>query len=283
MSRSQSEKNDILKAAVESVLTRTSYDRYEILIIDNQSNEQDAVVYLKKLAQDPKIKVLNYDYPFNFSHLNNFAAKHAEGEYLLFLNNDIEVINEDWLSEMLALGLRPDIGIVGAKLYYSNDTIQHQGVVLGVGALFNPVAGHVGLGADRWSSGYCGRSLLTQSMSAVTAACMLVSSKDFWRVGGFDGDHLAVAFNDIDLCLKMGEIGLNIVWCPHAELYHFESISRGREDTHVKQQRFAKEAEYMLNKWGRLLENDPYYNPNLDSVKGSYGLAFPPSFPQFQK
>lgn len=196
---------------------------------------------------------------FNYSAINNFAVREARGEYLLFLNNDVEIITESWLEEMLQLCQQKDVGMVGAKLYYPDDTIQHAGVVVGLGG----VAAHVLCKLPRDAEGYMGRLRCVQEISAVTAACMMVKTSVFKAVGGFD-EELKVAFNDIDLCMKVRKYGMKIVFTPYAELYHYESKSRGMEDTPEKQLRFSREVNCFRRKWEReLLKGDPYYNPNL--------------------
>jgi GT2 family glycosyltransferase len=214
--------------------------------------------------------VLRYPGPFNFSAINNFAAERALGDMLAFLNNDLQAINPDWLGEMVRHALRPDIGVVGARLWYPDDRLQHGGVVLGLGG----VAGHAMKGFPRRELGYMGRAALIQNYSAVTAACMMVRHGLFDLVGGFDAGHLPVAFNDVDLCLRIRERGYRNLWTPHAEFYHHESASRGREDTREKQLRFLAECDYMRNRWGDLLANDPAYNPNLTRVKEDFSLRW---------
>jgi len=218
------------------------------------------------------VRVLRYDAPFNFSAMNNFAAKETAAPLLLFLNNDIQVIEPGWLKEMVRFAVRPEFGAVGAKLLYANDTVQHVGVVLGIGG----VADHVHRFYPRHTDGYFGRAAVTMAFSAVTAACLLTRREIFEKVGGFDAEHLAVAYNDVDLCLRIGELGLRIVHTPFAELYHLESASRGSDQDPARQARFTAEAEWMKKRWGAKLRNDPAYNPNLSLSRIDFSLAFPP-------
>jgi len=212
------------------------------------------------------------DRPFNYSALNNAAAKLARGDVLGLLNNDLEVISPDWLLEMVSHAVRPNIGAVGAKLWYPNDTLQHGGVILGLGG----VAGHAHHNILRGMFGYFGRAKVVQNFSAVTAACLLVRKSIYEEVGGLNEPNLQVAFNDVDFCLRVREAGYRNIWTPYAELYHHESATRGFEDTPEKQARFAKEVKYMRQRWGDLLLNDPAYSPNLTLDHGDFSLAWPP-------
>lgn len=265
------DKVELLRMCVGSILERTDYPDYEILVVDNQSSEASTLEYFSEIQADPRVRVLRYDAPFNYSAINNFAAEHASGQVLGLVNNDIEVISRDWLREMVSHAVRPGIGAVGALLFYPDDTIQHAGVILGIGG----VAGHVYTGLPRGSAGQCGRALLTQEMSAVTAACLVVRKDVFDRVGGLD-EKLGVAFNDIDFCLRVGSTGLRNLWTPHAMLYHHESASRGYEDTPEKLARFKGEMGFMQARWGAALTRDPAYNPNLSLDSSHFDLAFPP-------
>ena len=213
-------------------------------------------------------RVLKWDKPFNYSAINNFAVSQAKGEVVGLVNNDIEVINEGWLTEMVSHVLRPEVGCVGAKLYYPNDTIQHAGVVLGIGG----VAGHSHKYFHKSEPGYFTRLHLVQNMSAVTAACLLVRKSVFEEVGGLNEQDLTVAFNDVDFCLKVHTAGYRNLFTPWAELYHHESISRGEEDTPEKVARFNKESDYMKDKWKKLLTNDTAYNPNLSNTHENFSL-----------
>lgn len=260
---------DTLKACLRGLL-RTSYDNFEVLIAENNSTEEATFACYRKLSeQDRRIKVLTYQGGFNYSAINNFAVREARGEYLLFLNNDVRPdIKDEWLEEMLGICERRDVGAVGARLYYPNDTIQHAGCVIGIGG----VAGSVFVGMARGRSGYMHKAALIQDLSAVTAACMLVKREAFEKAGGFE-EKLAVAFNDMDLCLKIGRAGYRIVYDPYAELYHDESLSRGAEDSPEKVRRFQEEIEYMRSHWTGILKNgDPNYNKNLSLKKWNYSL-----------
>ncbi|WP_273143145.1 glycosyltransferase family 2 protein [Halomonas sp.] len=254
------DRRDLLEVAVRSILERTAYQNYEILILDNGSELEETLAFFDRIqAEDPRVRVLRYDYPFNYSAINNFGVHHARGSTIGLINNDVEVIEGDWLDEMVGHVCRDDIGCVGAKLYYSNDTIQHAGVILGLGG----VAGHSHKHFARDHSGYFHRLLLTQNLSAVTAACLLVRRSVYERVGGLDEENLRVAFNDVDFCMKVADAGLRNLWTPFAALYHHESVSRGKEDSPEKIQRFSREIEYMRERWGEVLDHDPFYSPNL--------------------
>ena len=248
----------LLKQCIDSIQCKTTYVNYEILILNNQSTCPQTLAFFEKLSKSENIRVINYDQPFNFSKINNFGVKHAKGSLIGLINNDIEVINSDWLDEMVRQVSRPDIGCVGAKLFYPNDSIQHAGVVLGIGG----VAGHAHKHFSNHHHGYFSRLSLVQNYSAVTAAALLVRKSVYLEVGGLEED-LQVAFNDVDFCLKVRTAGYRNLWTPFANLYHHESVSRGYEDTPEKKQRFDREAAFMKNKWGKELETDPYYSPNL--------------------
>lgn len=258
----------LLKQCIDSILTKTVYDHYEILILDNQSTCEKTLNYLDQLKAHQKIRVLQYDSVFNFSAINNFGVAKASGEIVGLINNDIEVISGEWLSEMVCQVMRPDIGCVGAKLYYTNNTIQHAGVILGVGG----VAGHSHKYFNRNHHGYFSRLKIVQNLSAVTGACLLVRKSLFHQVGGLDEDNLAIAFNDIDFCLKVRQAGYRNLWTPYAELYHHESASRGAEDTPEKVQRFDKENKFMLEKWAEEIGSDPFYSPNLTRTVENFSL-----------
>jgi O-antigen biosynthesis protein len=270
---------ELLRRCIDSVLQKTSYVNFEIIIVDNGSDDPATLAYFKDVAKTPQIRILRIDAPFNYSALNNAAVKIAQGELVGLVNNDIEVISPDWLDELVSHALRPGVGAVGARLWFPDDTLQHGGVVLGLGG----VAGHVHMGIGRDQLGYHGRAALTQSLSAVTAACLVVKKSIFESVGGLNEQDLAVAFNDVDFCLRVLEAGYRNVWTPFAELYHHESASRGYEDTPEKQQRFAKEASYMYQRWGMLLQADPAYSPNLTLQADDFGLAWPPRVPPVTK
>ncbi|MDO6459069.1 glycosyltransferase family 2 protein [Granulosicoccaceae sp. 1_MG-2023] len=250
---------ELLKACVDSIRDKTTYPNYEILIVDNQSDDPATLAWLSRVSGDERVRVIAYDAPFNYSAINNFAVGQARGEIIGLINNDIEVINGDWLSELVSNALREEVGCVGAKLLYGDGTVQHAGVVLGLGG----VAGHAFKGFGRDEPGYFNRAQLQQCYSAVTAACLVVRKAVFEEVGGLDEEHFRVAFNDVDFCLKVRQAGYDNVWTPWAELYHHESKSRGYEDTPEKVRRFQGEIAAMKLRWGRELRRDPAYSPNL--------------------
>lgn len=250
---------ELLRDAVEGIRSKNDYPNWEIIVVDNGSDEDETLDYFRAIEKDERIRVHRDDGEFNYSRLNNDAARLATGEIIGLINNDIEPINEDWLSEMVRQVIQPGVGAVGAKLYYDNDTLQHGGVIVGLGG----VAGHFDKRLDRESRGYFGRAMLVQNFSAVTAACLLVPRAIFEEVGGLDEQKLAVAFNDVDFCLKIRHAGYRIVWTPYAELYHYESVSRGDDEAPEKKARFNREAEVMRERWGTDCEHDPFYNPNL--------------------
>jgi O-antigen biosynthesis protein len=260
-----------LRLCLESTFAKTEYQNYEIVIIDNDSSESETLGYFSSLQANERVRICRMPGTFNYSKLNNFGVDQARGALVVLLNNDIEVINGGWLDEMVGHGLRPEIGAVGARLWYPDGTMQHGGVILGAGG----IAGHAHAGI-RHEHGYFARAHLVQNFSAVTAACMLVRKDLYLQLGGLDEKNLAVAFNDVDFCLRLQEKGFRILWTPHAELRHHESASRGFEDTAIKQQRFLAEVEYMNKKWGHALEADPFYNPNLSLGEKLFTLAFPP-------
>ncbi len=256
------DQRDVLKRCLDSILEKSTYGNYEILVIENNSTEEETFACYRELEADPRIRVLTWEGPFNYSGINNFGAREAKGEYLILLNNDTEVIAPGWIEEMLSDCMRKDVGAVGARLLYPNGTIQHAGVVIGLGG----VAGHVFSGIGGSDPGYFGRAMIRQDYSAVTAACLMVSTQDYSAVGGMD-ETLAVAFNDIDFCLKLRKEGKLIVYNPAAELFHHESLSRGEDDTADKHCRFLKESDLMQERWAWYYEEgDPYYNPNLSLV-----------------
>jgi GT2 family glycosyltransferase len=266
------DKVDLLRTALSSILEKTTYPAYEILVVDNGSEEQATSDFLREIKQNPRVRVLGHPKPYNYAEINNIAAAHASGELLALVNNDTDVIGGEWLSEMVSLACRPEVGAVGAKLIYPNDTIQHAGVVLGLGG----VAGHAHDSMPRSTPGYFARAALTQQFSAVTAACMVLRRAVFEEVGGFDADAFAVAFNDVDLCLRIGRAGYRIVWTPFAELYHHESASVGRLVGPERREQFNRECQNMRERWQAVIDNDPFYNPNLTLNRGDFSLAFPP-------
>lgn len=251
------DKVDVLKDCVESIRQRTDYASWEVLIVDNGSQEPQTLEWLRHVQQDTRLRVIDYPGVFNYSAINNFAVEHAQGEVLVLLNNDIEVISHDWLTEMVGHAMRREIGAVGAKLLYPNGMIQHAGVVLGIGG----VAGHVHRYLGGAEPGYHFRAIATQNYSVVTAACLAIRKEIYQEVGGFDMVNLKVAFNDVDFCLKLVRAGYRNVFTPHALLYHHESLSRGHDDTPEKKAIFEQEFGYMKAFWGKIA--DPAYNPNL--------------------
>ncbi len=259
----------LLRKCLESIFARTDYEKYEVIVLDNESREAETREYLESLGE--RVRVERIEGPFNYSRLNNRGVELARGSLVLLLNNDIEVMNDSWLSEMVSHAVRPEVGMVGARLWYPEGPMQHGGVILGAGG----IAGHAHAGI-RHEHGYFARAHLTQNFSAVTAACALVKRDLYQQLGGLDEVNLAVAFNDVDFCLRLREAGYEIVWTPHAELRHDESASRGFEDSSAKQVRFLAEIDYMNATWGEALHNDPFYNPNLSLGEDLFTLAFPP-------
>ncbi|WP_374520577.1 glycosyltransferase family 2 protein [Hydrogenophaga sp.] len=271
---------ELLKTCIDSILQKTDYPAYEILVVDNQSRCEQTLAYLSALAQcgqqahpsglpSSRVRVLRYDHPFNYSAINNHAVAQAYGSVIGLINNDIEVISPDWLTEMVSHAVRPDVGCVGAKLLYPDDTIQHAGVVLGIGG----VANHALRQLPASSPGYFGRLWATHNPSAVTGACLLMRKAVFDEVGGLDAEHLRVAFNDVDLCLKVLARGYRNLCTPHALLYHHESATRGPDQTPEKRARFESEVNAMRTRWGALLDRDPAYNPNLSLIHSDYSLG----------
>lgn len=251
----------VLRICIDSIMNKSTYKNYEIIVIENNSTEKETFNYYETLEKYKNIKIVRYESngEFNYSAINNYGVKYASGEHLLFLNNDIEVISENWLQEMLMYSQREDIGAVGAKLYYENETIQHAGVIIGIGGF----AGHSHRHIDRRCGGYFSRCKIQQNLSAVTAACLMMRKNVFEEINGFD-ESFKVALNDVDLCMRIRKLSYLIAWTPYAELYHYESISRGYEDTPEKKKRFEGEVEKFQYRWKNELEQgDPYYNPNL--------------------
>lgn len=258
-----------LKRCMDSIDRKSTYQNYEYIIVENNSTEEETFRFYKKLEEEnPKAHVVYWDREFNYSAINNYGASFAKGEYILLLNNDTEIINEDCLEQLLGYCMRSDVGAVGARMYYEDDTIQHAGVVIGFGG----IAGHCFVLQPRGTTGYCHRIICAQDYSAVTAACMMVKRAAFDQVGGLT-EELAVAFNDIDFCMKLRSAGYLIVYNPYAELYHYESKSRGLEDTPEKVARFNKEIQIFERRWPDIMrEGDPYYNPNLTLKSQDFSL-----------
>ncbi|MDP2966407.1 MAG: glycosyltransferase family 2 protein, partial [Pelolinea sp.] len=264
-----------LRRCVDSILLKTTYLNYEIMIIENNSREVETFELYEYLKKTACVHVIEYHQPFNYSQTNNFAIKEVSGKVILLLNNDTEVINPDWLERMLEYALQPEVGAVGAKLYYPDGTLQHGGIFL---AINGGIAGHTHKGAPRDISGYRNRLILPQNLSAMTAACLMMRREVFNQVAGFD-ERFKLAFGDVDLCLKLREKGYLNVWTPYAELYHYESLTRGYEDTPEKKTRFKKEVDYFNEKWKQIQDlGDPYYNPNLIAEGNfNFSLAFKPA------
>ncbi|WP_240612724.1 glycosyltransferase family 2 protein [Alteromonas flava] len=260
---------ELVETCIQSILSKTSYSNYEILLIDNQSDDIESIEYFNQLAaQEAKVRLIQYPFVFNYSAINNFAVKQAHGSVLAFVNNDIEVISPDWLSNMVMHALRDDIGCVGAKLYYPNRRIQHAGVVLGYGG----GAGHAHKYFPDYHAGYLNRIACTHSFSAVTAACLLIQKTLFNQVNGFNEEKLAVAFNDVDLCLKVASLGHRNLYCAQAELFHYESVSRGSENTPEKRARFELELNYLKEQWAEFIAADPAYSPNLTLRQENFAI-----------
>lgn len=262
------DEKDTLKKCIESIQKKSTYRNFEIIIVENNSKTVEIFDYYKEIDGRNGVHVVYWDREFNYSAINNFGVSYAKGDYLVCLNNDMEIISADWIEELLGHCQRAGTGIVGARLYYPDDTIQHAGIIIGIGG----IAGSVFVGQKRTHTGYMHREALQQDLSAVTAACMMVRRSLFEQLGGFT-EQLAVAFNDVDFCLRAREIGYLVVYDPYVELYHYESKTRGAEDTQEKVRRFQTEIEYMRTRWISVLKNgDPYYNRNLSLKKWNYSL-----------
>ena len=258
-----------LERCIDSVLNRSTYDNYEVIIVENNSVTPDIEDYYASL-KDERVRVIRYEGAFNYSRINNFGVKHSTGDYVLLLNNDTQVLTSDWMEEMLMYAQREDVGAVGVKLLYPDRTIQHAGVVIGLGA--HRTAGHTHYGKAYDNLGYMGRLCYAQDVSAVTGACLLVSRACFDEVGGLD-ESFEVSLNDVDFCLKLREKNYLNVFTPFAELYHFESRSRGPDDEGANASRYDEEAERFREKWADVLEaGDPYYNPNFSLDRSDYSV-----------
>jgi GT2 family glycosyltransferase len=263
------DKPDLLRQVVSSIFAHTSYRNYEIILLDNGSTADETLQLLDVYRRDSRVVVIQSLAPFNYSALNNLAAQHSRADYLCLLNNDTEVINSDWLEDMVGYAIQPGVGCVGAKLLYANGSVQHAGVVIGLGG----VALHVFHHRLRDDHGYFGRLRVASNYSALTGACLLVKRDLYLAVGGLDESNLAVAFNDIDLCLRIQNAGFRNVFTPFAELYHFECSSRGTEDTPEKKERFQKEVAFMKSRYGDALDQDRFYSPHLTLTKGDFSIA----------
>lgn len=262
----------LVRQCIESIQQKTNYQHYEIILVDNGSDDPESLQYFESLKQQPNISVLRDDGPFNYSALNNQAVREARGELIGLINNDIEVISPDWLGEMVSLALQPGAGAVGARLWYPDNRLQHGGIIMGPLTL----AGHAHKFLPRGHHGYFGRASLIQGMSAVTAACLIVRKSIFEEVGGLNEVELKIAFNDVDFCLKVMAAGYQNIWTPNADLYHHESATRGLEDSPEKIERFQSEVKYVQEKWKDVIAADPAYNPNLSFEFEDFSLAFPP-------
>ena len=261
------DEKESLEACLKSIWEKTTYKNYEIIVVENNSTSDEIFRYYKEISKKG-VRLLRWKKEFNYSAINNFGAAHAKGEFLLFLNNDVTVITPDWLTELAGLCQRKEVGAAGVKLLYPDNTIQHAGCVIGIGG----IAGHMFVDMPANRTGYLHKASLLQDMSAVTAACMIMKKQVFDQVGGFT-EELAVAFNDVDLCLKINKAGSLVVYDPYVQLYHMESKTRGAEDSKEKVRRFQTEIEYMRCHWLDILKNgDPYYNKNLSLTKWNYSL-----------
>lgn len=274
----------LVRQCIGSILHKTTYRNYEILLVDNGSDDPGALAYFQELGCHPSIRIIRDDRPFNYSALNNSAVAQANGEYVALVNNDIEVISPDWLGEMMSYATQPGVGAVGARLFYPNRTVQHAGVILGLGG----VAGHSHKHLPADHPGYFFRAILTQEFSAVTAACLVVRKAVYEAIGGLEEQSLTIAFNDIDFCIRLKLAGYRNIYASYAELYHHESVTRGAENTPEKQARFQSECDYMKSRWGDLLGADPVYSPNLTQDHEDFSYAWPsrvpplPAFPILQ-
>lgn len=260
---------DDLDICLKSLYEKSSYKNFEVIIVENNSTEKETFEYYEALTQKHgNIKIVKWKGNFNYSAINNFGVNYAKGEYILLLNNDVEIINGVCLEEMLMFAQRKDVGAVGAKLYYSDDTVQHAGVILGLGG----TAGHAHKHFGRNHPGYMARASIAQNLSACTAACLMMRRDVFDEVGGLD-ESFEVAFNDVDLCMKIRKKGYLVVFTPYAELYHYESKSRGNDSTPEKLERFRGEIDRFKEKWQKQLDDgDPYYNPNLTLTRDDFSL-----------
>jgi GT2 family glycosyltransferase len=264
---------ELLRLCINSLRARSTYPKLELIVVDNNSEEPVSFALFDELKAGA-VRVMHDPAPFNFAGLNNRAAKLARGEFLVLMNNDIEILSEDWVEEMLSFAARPDVGAVGARLWFPDETLQHAGVFLGLGG----VAGHGHKHLRRGEPGYARRALAHQQLSAVTAAVLMVRRSLYEEVGGMD-ERLKVAFNDVDFCLRLIDHGYRNIWTPYAEMIHHESASRGAETTPEKLERFAGEIRLMRERWGGLLDRDPAYSPNLTLETEDFGLAWPPRPP----
>lgn len=261
-----------LRACVESVLTMSTYRNFELVVVDNQSAQAETLEYLAVMQAHPQVRVLRYPQPFNYAAINNYAATVARGEALCLLNDDTEVITPDWLEEMLGHLMQPDVGVVGAKLYFGDGRVQHAGDTVGPGGC----AHHLHSFLERDAPGYCGRAVQAQDLSAVTGACLLTWRSLYEELGGLDEVNLPVAFNDVDYCLRVREAKRRVVWTPYAELYHHESVSRSKDESPEKAAQAVREVQFMRKRWEHVLDHDPFYNPNLSYERPDFSLSVAP-------
>ena len=261
-----------LEPCVSSVLKKTKYKNFELIIVDNQSLDDKTFEFFAEIKKIDNVSVIVFDQPFNYSRINNFAVNQAKGQIICLLNNDTEIISEDWLGNMVGHLFQHDVGVVGAKLYFSDGRVQHAGDSFGPGGC----AGHFHSLIAGDDPGYCNRADLSQDLSAVTAACLLTWTNLYVGLGGLDERNLPVAFNDVDYCLRVRESGKRVVFTPDAKLYHYESVSRGKDETPEKVKRAKMERDYMRKRWSHLLCHDPFYNPNLSYVRPDFSLSHSP-------
>lgn len=261
-----------LERSVMSVLTQSTYKNFEIVIADNESVEPETHAFFEKVSRYENVSVVPYNFPFNYSAINNFAVRHSKGDVIVLLNNDTEVISDQWLEVMLGQLQQPNVGAVGVKLLFGDRRVQHAGDAVGPGGC----ADHFHSRLDEDDPGYFGRAIIAQDLSAVTAACLMVSRQVWEQLGGLDEENLAVAFNDVDFCLRVREAGLRVVFTPYAKLYHHESVSRGKDDSPEKAARAKREADYMRSRWKPIMNHDPFYNPNLNYSRPDFTLSNAP-------
>ena len=267
------DKTSLLKPCLESIFAKTTYPNYEVVIVDNNSVEKKTIRYFDELTElNSAVRILPFKNPFNYSAINNFAVSKARGSIIALLNNDVIVITPEWLDEMVSHAVRVDIGAVGAKLLYPDGSLQHGGVITGLGGC----AGHAQKRLARDAPGYFYRAMAVHNVSAVTGACLVVERKIYEQVGGLDETHLAVAFNDVDLCLKIRRAGYRNLWTPFAEMFHYESASRGTEDTPAKMARHLQEVATMQRRWGLTLLKDPAYSPCLTLTHEDFSIGSKP-------
>jgi GT2 family glycosyltransferase len=262
------DKVELLTACVESVLGRTDYDPFEILIVDNGSQEQATLAYMSEVSRRANVRVIRSDAPYNYSALNNLAVRQSQGSFICLLNNDTEVVTSEWLTELMRYAVRPEIGAVGAKLLYEDGSIQHAGVIVGMGE----AAGHAHRFLRDGDPGYFRQPHVAQYATAVTAACLAVSREKYEAVGGLDEKQLAIAYNDVDLCLKLERHGWRNVYTPHAVLYHYESKSRGNDLAPEHSARYLQELRVLQERWGTRTYMDPLHNPALDRYSESFSI-----------